>query len=562
MKSRIPVIFFAASLITAGVAFGASGAHGFFDKTLVLAVATEPKTFNVMVAQETSSTEITQFLFEGLTAFDPRTGQVIPKLAASWERSDDGLVWTFRLMSDVRWSDGAPFTAEDVRFTFEEIIFNPAIPNGARDIFTLRGKPVSVRTVSDTVVEFRLPEPFAPFLFALSQPIVPKHILEKAVREGTFQSAWGLGEDPSRIVGTGPFRIAQVLPGERVELTRNGYYWKKDHAGRPLPRLDRILFLIIPSPENQLLRFLDGETDVYAVRGVDYPLLKPLEARKGFKIYSAGPSLGSYFVAFNQQTKTPWKKKWFQSRDFRRALAFGIDRHSMIDIVFNRLAVKQCSPLSPSVPLYHDPDARCYDYDPVVTRTILADVVGLADKNEDGILDDDEGHPLEIVLMTNAEDPTRVELAQMIREDWRKLGIKVHVQPLEFNTLVTKLTVTRDWEAVLIGLTGPVDPHFGANVWLSSGNLHFWNQGTSAPFYYETRIDELFQEASTALDPERRKAFYKDWQFLAVEELPLIYTVAPEIVYAVRDRFGDLHPTALGGPFYPIDELEPRRKIS
>ena len=130
---------------------------------------------------------------------------------------------------------------------------------------------------------------------------------------------------------------------------------------------------------------------------------------------------------------------------------------------------------------------------------------------------------------------------------------------LEFNTLVTKLTVTHDWEAVLIGLTGPVDPHFGANVWLSNGNLHFWNEGAAKPEYYETRIDELFHKASVTLDPERRKAYYKEWQRLAVEELPLIYTVAPEIVYAVRDRFGALQPTALGGPFYPIEELEPQK---
>jgi len=114
----------------------------------------------------------------------------------------------------------------------------------------------------------------------------------------------------------------------------------------------------------------------------------------------------------------------------------------------------------------------------------------------------------------------------------------------------------------LIGLTGPVDPHFGANVWLSSGNLHFWNAGTSAPDYYETRIDELFHKASAALDPEQRKTYYKEWQYLAVEELPLIYTVAPEIVYAVRDRFGVLQPTALGGPLYPIEELEPRKGTS
>ncbi|MBU9888596.1 MAG: ABC transporter substrate-binding protein [Candidatus Omnitrophica bacterium] len=557
MKSSFPVIFL---VLFCGLAATPCLARKIPDtesKSLVLAVATEPKTFNVMVAQETTSTEITQYLFEGLTSLDPRTGQIIPKLAESWERSADGLVWTFHLRAGVRWSDGTPLTAGDVRFTFEGIIFNSTIPNGARDIFTLRGSPITVQVKDDATVIFRLPEPFAPFLFALSQPIVPRHILENSVRDGTFQSVWGLGEDPSRIVGSGPFRVAKVFPGERIELARNSHYWRKDAAGRSLPRIDRLLFLIIPSPDNQLLRFLDGETDVYPVRGVDYPFLKPLETRRNFRIFRTGPSLGSYFIALNQQAGTPWKQQWFKDPELRRVLASGIDRDSMIDIVFNRLAVKQCSPLSPSVPLYYDPDAGCYDHDPDGARKVLVEKLGFKDTDRDGILEDTAGHPLEFILVTNSEDPMRLELAQMVREDWRKLGIKVHVQSLEFNTLVTQLTVTRDWDAVLIGLTGPVDPHFGANVWLSSGNLHFWNHGAGDPSPFESRVDALFREASTTLDLRQRITLYRDWQRLVMRELPLIYTVIPEVVYAVRDRFGPLSPSALGGPFYPIEELEP-----
>lgn len=531
----------------------------FFDKTLILPIATEPKTFNIMVAQETSSTEVTQYLFEGLTEWDPRTGKIVPKLAERWEISDDNRVWTFYLRKNVQWSDGVPLTARDVLFTFEKIIFNPEIPTSARDIFIIQGKPIALKVLNDQTIQFELPVPFAPFLFALSQPIVPQHILENVVQNGTFPSAWGLGEDPRRIVGTGPFRIAKVLPGERIELTRNENYWKSDAQGRKLPLLERILLLIIPNPESQLLRFLEGETDYCPMRGQDYPLLKPLEAKKGFKVYDAGPSLGSYFVAFNQQTKNPWKKKLFQNRDFRRALAHGIDRKSMMDLVFNRLAVKQCSPISPSVPLFYDPNVTCYDYEPETAKRILTDIVGCRDKNQDGILEDEEGHPLEVVLATNSEDRTRTELAQMIREDWRRIGIKVHLLPLEFNTLVAKLTVTQDWEAVLMGLTGTVDPHFGANVWLSSGNLHFWNPGASNATYIETKIDQLFNKAVVSLDPEERKKDYDEWQYLVSEELPLIYTVLPEVLYAVRDRFVSLKPTALGGPFYPMEELETKK---
>ena len=582
-KSFFFVLFLSLILVSPG--YAAQGQ--FYDKTLVLSIATEPKTFNVLVAQETSSTEVTQYLFEGLTEFDPRTGTNVPGLAESWDHSPDGLIWTFHLRKGARWSDGKPFTSQDVIFTFEKVIFNPAIPNSARDIFTIQGKPVILKALDDQTVELHLAAPFAPLLFALSQPIIPKHILETFVYDGTFSSAWGLGEKPERVVGTGPFKIAKVLPGEKVELVRNPFYWKKSPDGKSLPRLDRIILLIVPSQENQLLRFLDGETDLFTLRGADYPVLKPLEKKKNFRIYQTGPSLGSFFVAFNQQTKTPWKQKWFQNRDFRRALSHAIDRASMADIVFNRFASKQCSPLSPSVPFFYNEEAPCYDYEPKTAKTILTDIVGFQDKNKtnspsenstvnwaspgnlqseknkgqgkDGILEDEEGHPLEIVLVTNTEDPTRLQIAQMIREDWRKIGIKVHLLPMEFNALVSKLTVTHDWEVVVMGLTGSVDPHFGANVWLSTGNLHFWNPGGGNASYIETKVDELFGKAAVTLDRDKRKEFYDEWQRIEAEELPLISTVLPEVLYAVRDRFVSVKPTAIGGPFYPLEELETKK---
>lgn len=503
--------------------------------------------------------EVTQYLFEGLTECDPGTGNILPKLAESWEHSPDGLVWTFHLRKEVKWSDGKSFTAKDVVFTFNHVIFNPAIPNSARDIFTIQGKPVIVKAMDDQTVEFHLPVPFAPFLFALSQPIIPQHMLAGSVQNETFSSAWGYGEKPERIVGTGPFKLVKVLPGEKVELARNPFYWKKDPNRNLFPRLDRIILLIVPSQETQLLRFLEGETDLFTLRGVDYPVLKPLEKKKNFTIYRTGPSLGSFFVAFNQQAKIPWKRKWFQSRDFRRALSHALDRSSMAEIAFNRFAVKQCSPLSPSVPFFYNDEAPCYDYTPQTAKTVLTDIVGFKDINKDGILEDEEGHLLEVVLVTNTEDSTRLQLAQMIREDWREVGIKVHLLPMEFNALVSKLTVSHDWEVVVMGLTGSVDPHFGANVWLSNGNLHFWNPSAENAIYIEKKVDELFGKAAMTLERNKRKEYYDEWQRIEAEELSLIPTVLSEVLYAVRNRFVSVKPTAIGGPFYPIEELETKR---
>lgn len=535
-----------------------AGQKDFYAKTLVLPMASEPKTFNVLVAQESSSAQVGSYLFEGLTEFDPRQGKMIPKLARSWEVLSDGLVWTFHLRDHVRWSDGEPFNAQDVLFTFQKIIFNPDIPNGARDIFTIQGQPIRLKAPDDLTVQFKLPVPFAPFLAAMAQPVFPEHALEQFVQKKTFASVWGLDEKPEKIIGTGPFRVHKILPGERIELVRNDYYWRLDEAGKKLPKLDRVFLQIIPSGEGQLLRFLEGETDFYPLRGIDYPLLEPLKNQNHFKIYNTGSSLGSYFLAFNQQAKIFWKKQWFQSRDFRRAIAYALDRDSMIDTVFNGFAVKQCSPLSPSLPLFFDSTVACYSYDPRKAKTLLEKNVHFVSPGNSETLRDENGHEVKIVLSVNAEDPARLTIAQMIREDLRRIGIKVHLQLMEFNALVSKLTVTHDWEMVLMGLTGTVDPHFGANVWLSNGDLHFWNYGEKDNPTAEKITDDLFRQAAVTLNSAHRKELYGVWQSLVAEDVPLVYTVIPDVLYAIRDRFVALNPTVVGGPFYPIEEIEPR----
>lgn len=525
------------------------------EKTLVLAASAEPKTFNPILAQETSSTEVIQFLFDGLTWQDPRTGEVRGALAEKWETSPDGLVWTFFLRRGVKWSDGAEFTADDVTFTFD-LIYNPSIIAAARDIFTLEGKSIAVRKIDPYTVQFTLPVPFAPFLIALGHPILPAHRLRPRLVAGTFPSSWGIDARLDEIAGTGPFRLRRYRPGEELELERNPYYWKTGSQGQRLPLIDGVEFLIIPSPEGRLLKFIEGETDAYAVGGLDFPVLSPRRKKLGFTLYRTGPGMGSSFLAFNLSDKDAGKKSLFNLLEFRRAVALALDRRNMIDIVENGLGEKQCSPLSPSTPFFYNPETPCLDYDPAEAVNILASL-GFRDRNGDGILEDADGKPLEFVLYTNADNPERVSIAQMIRQDLERVGVRVHLSVLEFNALVSKLLVTKDWEAVLIGFTGSSDPHFGANVWKIGSSLHFWQSPEDAKSDASAvRIDEIFAEAVKCLEPEKRKTLYNEWQTIAARELPHIYTVLPEVIYAVRDRVKNVQPTVLGGIFYNIEEID------
>ncbi len=555
--------FFIGFIFMAMPACGASDQR--YGGQLVLSVGSDPKTFNEITASETSSSAVTGLLFEGLTTDDPGTLETIPNLAQSWDLSPDGTQWTFHLRHDVQWFDGVQFTADDVVFTYNELIYNPQVPSSSRDVMTIEGKPFKVEKIDDWTVRFTLPVKFAPFLRAMSQAILPKHCLEQPVKSGKFNFTWGIDTPPAAIVGTGPFMLSEYHPGERIVFKRNPHYWKKDTEGNALPYLDKVIYLIIGDPEAALLKFIDGELDYTSVRGADYPLLKPMEAKKNFHIYEAGADFGSNFLAFNQNGRMnpttgkpfidPVKLSWFTNVHFRQAVAHAIDKKKIIDILFNGFGYPQQGPMSPSSGFFYTADTTSYDYDLNKAKAILAEA-GFIDRNHDGIIEDAQGHPVKFNLYTNNGAGERVQIAAIIRADLEKLGMQVNFLPLEFNTLVGKLMASYDWDAIIMGLTGGVEPHFGKGVWHSSGGLHLWNPRQEKPATdWEKRIDEIYDQGVQELDQNKRKALYDESQRIAADQLPVIYTVLNSDMYAVRKKFGNLNPTAYGGAFHNLEEI-------
>ena len=531
---------------------------------LVLSTITDPKSFNPIVAQETSTTQITGYIFEGLTRTHPVTLEVLGNLAKSWEVSSDGKEWIFHLRRDVKWNDGERFTAKDVIFTFNNLIYNPDIPTSSRDIFTVEGQEIAVEEIDDYRVKFTLPFTFAPFLRALSHEILPAHKYASLVEEGKFTFSMGLDTKLVDIVGTGPFKLAKYFPGERVILERNPFYWKKDSCRKQLPYLDKILFIILANPDTAMLKFLEGETDHYSVRPQDLSILGPDQEKGNFSIYNAGPSLGSNFLVFNQNPGVnphtnkpfvePYKLEWFKNKDFRQAISYAINREKIVDILMNGLGIPQHSPVSPANIYYYNDEVKKYSYDPKRAKNILLGI-GFSDRDKDGILEDEQGRALEIVFFTSAENTQRVQIATLVKKDLETIGVKIHFLPLDFNNLVSKLTATLDWEMILIGLTGGIEPYFGKNVWSYKGNLHMWNLSKEPLDKYEIEIEDIFNQTARILDEEERKTLFSRWQQIVAEELPLIYTVVPYSIYAVRNKFGNLYPTTYGGVFSQIEHI-------
>jgi peptide/nickel transport system substrate-binding protein len=310
---------------------------------------------------------------------------------------------------------------------------------------------------------------------------------------------------------------------------------------------------------------MEGSMDYYDVRGMDFPLLKPLESEKSFTIYDMGPSMGSSFLVLNLnsgknlKTGTPFvdpiKAKWFNDLSFRRAIAHAIDRDQMTKIVLNGLGYPQHSPVSPGDGFFYNPNVTKYDYDLAKARAILAQA-GYIDRDRDGFIEDPQGHKIEFNILTNADSSERMDIASIIRHDLEGLGMDVRLQPVEFNTLVSKLTSTFEWDAIVLGLTGGFEPHFGKNVWTSDGQLHMWNPRQEKPATdWEKRIDDLFTAGVQELNEDKRKVIYNEFQRIASDQLPVIYTVLSARLAAVRNKFGNLRPSNYGGVFHNIEEI-------
>ena len=531
---------------------------------LTLATISDPLTFNLAVANDASSSGVLGYLFEGLTEISWLTDEVEPALAESWEHSDDGLTWTFNLRRDVKWHDGQPFTAHDVEFTFNKIIYNDEIPASSRPAFTFRylegGEwtqgEMTVTALDDYTVFCELPVSFAPFLRSMGTAIYPKHILEPYVDDGTFATTWDISTDPAEIIGTGPFTIGLYAPAERVVMKRNPNYWLKDDDGSSLPYLDEVIHIIVPDLETELIKFRAGETDVHGVLGENFAMLEPLQEEENFTIHKRGPNFGTTFLVFNMNAGTneetgeayvaAEKLRWFQEKQFRHAVAHSMDKDAIIEDVQHGLGYPQWASISPSAGDFHNPDVRKYPYD-VEKANSLLDGLGWKDTDGDGIREDGEGNKIEFSLVTNTGNSVRDRASQIIQEGLTKIGVQANYEAIEFGDLVGQLTASYDWEAIVIGLTGGTEPHGGINVWHSSESLHMWNPNQEEPATdWEAEIDNLYIIGSQELDRAKRVEHYHKAQAIAAENMPVIYTTLSERLNAVRNVFGNTTPTLYG----------------
>jgi peptide/nickel transport system substrate-binding protein len=544
-------------------------AIGTYGGTLRKPLSGDPDGFSPATSNSGYSMDILAYIFEGLVEIDPATLEYEPHVARDWEVSEDGLVWTFRLRDDVTFADGAPLTAHDVAFTFNDVIYNPKVRSGLNYNFRIKGKKIDVEALDSLTVRFTLPAPFAPFLTVAGMSIMPRHIYAKAAANGTLESFLANGTDPENVVGSGPFMLDKVELGQRVVLTRNPNYWRTDAEGNRLPYLDQVILLIIKEPNVAMLKFKNGEIDHLSVQGEHYPILKPLESNGDFRLYRVGPSWYESFFVFNQNNQknpttgawylSPVKQKWFRNKNFRKACAYAVNYQALIDIIYNGLAYPPAGVWGPHKGFFHNPEAITYDFDPDKARELLA-AEGYSDTNGDGFLEDPDGNTVEFTLTTSAGVQLIADMYEMVRKDLENIGFKVHLSLIEFNNLMDKTTNTYDWDVVAYALGGIIDPHFGKSTVTSSSFRYVINPKQKTPSTpWEARIDSIFEVAVSEMDRQKRKELYGEWQAITMEQCLKVYMPLKEVILGASSRFGNVHLTrylALGADLlHNADEL-------
>jgi len=545
----------------------AKGEHGEPGGRFVIAVSASPRTFNPLFALDAASDAVVHLLFASLVNLDWAAQQPGPGLAESWSVAPDQKTWTFKLRPGVRWSDGGPFTADDVVFTWNKIMYEPEFNQGTYELFRIGGQGFAVTKVDDLTVRVVTPDVFAPFVeFFGSVPILPQHALQTAVTTKVFPAAYGLSSKPGRIVGCGPYRLKEFRPGQFTLLERNPEYWVADRQGRRLPWFDEVMFTVGGNPGSEVALFLKGKSDVCdTVRPQHYAELNQAAASGRFQLLDLGVAAERDFLWFNQNTGTgaagkpfvnPVKLTWFRNTKFRQAVSCAIDRDRLVREVYGGRAQPAYGFISTENLKWNNPNIPRYRFDPARARALLAEI-GLQDRNNDGLLEDADGNLTEIQFYSNVGNPLREKAAARIVADLQRLGIKLSYQPLDYRALVERINVTFDYECALMGLGGGGgDPASQINVLRSSEDLHQWFPREKTPSTdWEARIDSLMDAQMRTLDFAQRKQCFDEVQVILAEELPMIYTVAPLACAAVRSDVANLRPAVLS-PYHLTWNLE------
>ena len=499
----------------------------------------DPKTFDPLQVEDDNSEAVRYITGGVLLRVNRKTQELTPELAQSWTVDQQGWRITFHLRRGISFSDGTPFTADDVAYTMTRLM-DPNLHSATADPFRSSNVPPRIAATSADTVSITFDAPVSG--------------LERLFDQVAILSR----NSPKKLAAVlGPFYVADYKPGVEVLLERNPHYWKTDSTGKRLPYLDRIHLQIQQNRDMELVRFRRGELDL--IRSLDAEAFEDLSHQMPASVVDAGASLESEFMWFNQVASAPlpaYKKAWFASQDFRRAVSEAIHREDLCKVVYKGHAVPAAGPVSPANRFWMNASLAPHPFDLASAQRRLQQA-GFTRRGD--ALYDREGHPVEFSVMTNAGNKARERMAAMIQQDLQALGIRLNVVTLDFPSLIERMTQSFQYEACLLGLSNlDLDPSAQMNVWLSSAADHQWNPNQKAPATaWEAEIDRLMQAQAAELRPTQRKRLFDQVQQIVWEQEPFIYLVTKNSLMAFSPQLRNLAPAAIQPQAYwNIDQMQ------
>jgi peptide/nickel transport system substrate-binding protein len=520
---------------------------------LVVALRSEPKTLNPIVSVDATSREVIGAMTSDLVHINHQTQRTEPALAKSWTVSSDGRKYTMQLRHGLRFSDGAPFTSDDVVFSFQ-LYLDENLHSPQRDLLVLGDKPIVVRSIDPYTVDFELAKPYGPAERIFDGlAMMPKHLLEKAYREGKLAQLWGPNVRPEEIAGLGAFRLKEYVAGERMVLERNPYYWKADSHHNALPYLSTLTFVFVPTEDAQVIKFQSGETQVLERASADnFNLLqKDAKARRQC-LSDLGPGLEFLFLLFNMNSLDAAKsgdivakQAWFRDLRFRQAVSLAMDRKGMARLVYNGRATPIWGNVTPGNKLWLNTNLPHPERSIDQAKALLQSA-GYS-WNPEGALLDSQKRRVTFTILVSSSNAQRAKVATIAQDDLKQLGMDVQVVPTEFRSLVDRVLNTKQYEVVLMNLVnGDVDPTPEMNLWLSSGETHLWDLGEAKPATaWEAEVDKLMEAQMTTPHYAERKQLYDRVQDLTARNLPFIFLLSPNILVGAQAAVGNFRPGIL-----------------
>ena len=527
-----------------------TGEVGRFGGQFTITQRAEPRTLNPVTAVDAPSREIVRQTVGDLIHINRETQLAEAALAKSWTLSPDGRRLVVTLRQGVRFSDGQPFDADDVVFSFQ-VYQDEKIASPQRELLRVGGRPIAVRKVDDRTVQFDLAEAKAGAerLFD-SIAILPRHLLEKAFAEGRLAEAWSLSSDPAAIAGLGPFRFKEYVSGQRTVLERNPHYWKQDRQGQRLPYLDRLVFVPVTSEDAQVLRFRNGEADgILRIGAENFDALAREQEARGYVMRDLGPGLDYTFLFFNQNdppagATAPRALAWFRDTGFRQAVSLAIDREGIARLVYRGRAVPLAGHVPPGNRRWTNTKLPPPVHSPGRAEALLKE---RGFRRMGDTLVDADGQAVEFSILVSSTNTVLRQIATVIQDDLAGIGIRAHVAPFEFRAMIERVLNTKDYEAAILALGGgDADPNAELNVWLSSGPQHFWRPAQPQPATaWEAEIDRLMRAQVSMLAYEERKRAYDRVQEIVATNVPMVFLVSPSVLVGARAGLGNLRPAVL-----------------